>query len=173
MCQNLKVNVPFSLAILKSANRGLLAKTKKGRSRRRKSFMHRVYSAQRGIETMVSEGAGPWGRGRSEFANQTHLKGQQCHKTIQNLMHHRECFVELLTCHVAVVHVGVVARLGGRFRCFYFFLPGGGGRGSSRRQEGGGRLSIENPRRGGGLLGEGGGAEGLGGCLQGIWGGGG
>ena len=41
---------------------------KKGRYRHRKSFMHRVYSAQRGIETMVSEGARPWGMGRSLFA---------------------------------------------------------------------------------------------------------
>ena len=32
--------------------------------------MHRVYSAQRGAETttLVSEGARPWGRGRSKFA---------------------------------------------------------------------------------------------------------
>ena len=30
-------------------------------------FMHRVYCAQRRIETMVSEGARPWSRGRSEF----------------------------------------------------------------------------------------------------------
>ena len=47
-------------------------KSKKGHSRNRISFMHRVCSAQRGIETMVSDhGLGrarPWGRGRSEFA---------------------------------------------------------------------------------------------------------
>ena len=47
-------------------------KSEKGRSRDRTSFMRRAYNAQRGIETMVSdhavsEGAGPWGRDRSEF----------------------------------------------------------------------------------------------------------
>ena len=48
-------------------------------------------------------------------------------------------------------------------------------RGSPRRREGGGdRISIENPRRGGGgLPTEGEGAEGPGGCLRGNWGGGG
>ena len=44
-------------------------KSKQGRARDRKPFMHRVYSAQRRIETMVSEGARPWGRGRFEFAD--------------------------------------------------------------------------------------------------------
>ena len=43
-------------------------KSKKGRARDRTPSMHRAYSAQRGNETMVSEGARPWGRGRSEFA---------------------------------------------------------------------------------------------------------
>ena len=50
---------------LNSANRGLTL---------RNSCMHRVSSAQRGIETMISDhGLGrarPRGRGRSEFANQ-------------------------------------------------------------------------------------------------------
>ena len=41
--------------------RRLQEQIQKGRSRHRKSFMHRVYSARRGIETMVSEGARPWG----------------------------------------------------------------------------------------------------------------
>ena len=59
-----------------SANRGLppplgrgvcKTKSKNGSARGRKPFIHRVYSAQRGIGTMVSEGARPWGRGRSEF----------------------------------------------------------------------------------------------------------
>ena len=64
-----------------SANRGLPlplgravceTKSKKGRARDRKPFGHRVYSGQRGIETMVSDhglGRGQtMGRGRSEFA---------------------------------------------------------------------------------------------------------
>ena len=42
-------------------------KSRKGRSRHRNPFMHRVHSAQRGIQPMVSEGARPWGRGRSEL----------------------------------------------------------------------------------------------------------
>ena len=38
------------------------------------SFMHRGYNGQREIETMVSEGARPWVRGRTEFAKVlTHL----------------------------------------------------------------------------------------------------
>ena len=40
-------------------------KSKTGRSRPRKPFISWVCCAQRGIETMVSEGARPWGRGRS------------------------------------------------------------------------------------------------------------
>ena len=40
-------------------------KSKNGRSRPRKPFISRVFCAQRGIKTMVSEGARPWGRGRS------------------------------------------------------------------------------------------------------------
>ena len=40
-----------------------------GRARDRKPFIHRVCSAQRVIGTMVSEGARPWGRGRSGFAD--------------------------------------------------------------------------------------------------------
>ena len=45
-------------------------KSKNGRSRPRKPFISRVFCAQRGIprpwsQTMVSEGARPWGRGRS------------------------------------------------------------------------------------------------------------
>ena len=58
----------------------------------------------------------------------------------------------------------------------FYFSARGRGRGSSRRQEGtGARFSIENPRRGGGGLPpqRGGGPEGLGGCLRGIWRGGG
>ena len=47
-------------------------KSKKGRSRHRKSFMHRAYSSRRGIETVVSdnvsEGARLWDRGRFEVA---------------------------------------------------------------------------------------------------------
>ena len=39
--------------------------SKSGRSRPRKPFISRVFCAQRGIETMVSEGARPRGRGRS------------------------------------------------------------------------------------------------------------
>ena len=43
----------------------------------------------------------------------------------------------------------------------FYFSARGRGRGSSRhREEVGGRFSIENPRRGGGLLGEGGAARG-------------
>ena len=62
----------------KSADRGLPlpfgrgvreTKSKNGRSRPGKPFVSRVFCAQRGIQTMVSEGARPWGRGRSEFAN--------------------------------------------------------------------------------------------------------
>ena len=34
----------------------------------RQPFMHRVCGARRGIQTMVSEGARPLGRGRSELA---------------------------------------------------------------------------------------------------------
>ena len=49
-------------------------KSKIGCSKHRKSLMHRVYSARRGIETMVSEGARPWSRGRSEFANMERLR---------------------------------------------------------------------------------------------------
>ena len=40
-------------------------KSKNGRSRSRKPFISRVFCAQRGIETMVSEWARPWGRGES------------------------------------------------------------------------------------------------------------
>ena len=40
-------------------------KSKNGRSRPRTPFISRVFCAQRGIGTMVSEGARPWGRGRS------------------------------------------------------------------------------------------------------------
>ena len=40
-------------------------KSKNGRSRHRKPFIARVFCAPRGIETMVPEGARPWGRGRS------------------------------------------------------------------------------------------------------------
>ena len=40
-------------------------KSKNGRSRPRKPFFSRVFCSQWGIETMVSEGARPWGRGRS------------------------------------------------------------------------------------------------------------
>ena len=43
-------------------------KSKNGRSRPRRPFISRVFCARRGNETMVSEGARPWGRGRSEFA---------------------------------------------------------------------------------------------------------
>ena len=43
-------------------------KSQKGCFRHRKSFMHRAYSAQRGIETMVSEGARQLDRGRFGFA---------------------------------------------------------------------------------------------------------
>ena len=39
------------------------AKSNKGRSRHRQSFMHRVYSAPRGIETMVSDNG--LGRGQT------------------------------------------------------------------------------------------------------------
>ena len=57
---------------------------KEGRARDRKPFMHRVYSAQRGIETMVSdEGARPWGRGRSEFAEHC-----QCEMIAWDISHH-------------------------------------------------------------------------------------
>ena len=63
----------------KSASKGLPlplgrgvceTKSKNGRSRPRKPFVSRVFCAQRGIltpwsQTMVSEGARPWGRGRS------------------------------------------------------------------------------------------------------------
>ena len=50
--------------------RGVCAtQSKNGRSRPRKPFISRVFCAQRGLrswsQTMVSEGAGPWGRGRS------------------------------------------------------------------------------------------------------------
>ena len=57
-----------------SANKGLPlplgrrvceTKSKNGCSRPRKPFVSRVFCAQSGIETMVSEGARPWGRGRS------------------------------------------------------------------------------------------------------------
>ena len=44
--------------------RGLRDQSKNGRSRPRKPFISRVFCAQRGIETMVSEGARPWGGGR-------------------------------------------------------------------------------------------------------------
>ena len=60
-----------------------------------------------------------------------------------------------------------------------FFSCSGGGEGGVRGARGGvgGRFSIENPMRGGGVsprrAGGGGGGEGLGGCLQGIFGGGG
>ena len=51
---------------------GLRDQIQKRALQTQKSFMHRVYSSQRGIETMVSdhvlEGVRPWGRGRSEFA---------------------------------------------------------------------------------------------------------
>ena len=64
-----------------------------------------------------------------------------------------------------IVGIPVYASLGGRFG--YFFSARGRGRGSSRRrEEGGGRFAIENPRRGGVLLG-GVGVEA--GSLQGIW----
>ena len=59
---------------LLSANRGLPLPLGAGSARPnpkkgapdRKSFTHRVCSAQRGIETMVSEGTRPWVRGRSK-----------------------------------------------------------------------------------------------------------
>ena len=47
-------------------------KSKNGRSRPRKPFISRVCCAQRGIETMVSEGARPWGRGRSGDCDLSH-----------------------------------------------------------------------------------------------------
>ena len=49
-------------------------KSKNGRARPRKPFISRVFCAQRGSETMVSEGARPWGRGRSgDCENQLYL----------------------------------------------------------------------------------------------------
>ena len=55
-----------------SANRGLRDKIQ-GRSRYRKSFVHRVYSAQNGTDTMVSESewARPWGRVDPSFLRYT------------------------------------------------------------------------------------------------------
>ena len=59
---------------LSSANNGLPlplgrgvceTKSKNGRSRPPKPFICRIFCVQRGIETMVSEGARSWGRGRS------------------------------------------------------------------------------------------------------------
>ena len=55
---------------------------------------------------------------------------------------------------------------------FYFFLLGGG-EGGVQGAGGGGRFFVENPRRGGGSRWAGAGERGAGGCLQGIWGGGG
>ena len=57
-----------------SANKGLPlplgrggceTKSKSGRARPRKHSISQIFCAQRGIETVVSEGARPWGRGRS------------------------------------------------------------------------------------------------------------
>ena len=45
-------------------------KSKNGHSRPRKPFISRVFCAQRGLETMVSEGARPWGRDRSGNSEQ-------------------------------------------------------------------------------------------------------
>ena len=49
-------------------------KSKNGRSRHRNPLFLRVFCAQRGVETMVSEGARPWGRDRSG----------DCKKSFQN-----------------------------------------------------------------------------------------
>ena len=63
------------------------------------------------------------------------------------------------------------------FRIFFIFAARGGGEGESEapgRVGGGGRIFIENPKRGGGSPRRGKeGAEGPGGCLRGIWVGGG
>ena len=56
---------------------------------------------------------------------------------------------------------------------FYFFLLGGGEGGVRGAGKGRGRIFIENPRRGGLPGGWGPRGEGPGGCLRGIWGGGG
>ena len=55
---------------------GLRDQSKNGRSRHRRPFMHRAYSGtvlggglRPWSETIVLEGAGPWGGGRLEFAN--------------------------------------------------------------------------------------------------------
>ena len=61
--------------------------------------------------------------------------------------------------------------LGGSFGYSFFFLLGGRGRGSLTRQKGPGVGFLLKIPRGGGLPGEGG--EGPGGCLCGIWVGGG
>ena len=55
---------------------------------------------------------------------------------------------------------------------FYFFLLGGGEGEFGATWRGGGRFFIENPKGGGTGL-SGGGGRGPGGCVQGIWGGGG
>ena len=60
-------------------------KSKNERSRPRKPLISSVFCAQRGIETMVSEGARPWGRGKSgdcelkqlDIAS-IHFKGKVC-----------------------------------------------------------------------------------------------
>ena len=59
---------------------GLRDQIQKRCSRHRKPFVHRVYSAQRGIETMVSEGARPWGRGRFEFVKSATSSALACNK---------------------------------------------------------------------------------------------
>ena len=69
------------LSLLSSANKGLPpalgrgvceTKSKNGRPRPRKPFISRVFCAQRGSETMVSDHARPWGRGRSGDCDQWH-----------------------------------------------------------------------------------------------------
>ena len=65
------------------------------------------------------------------------------------------------------------SKLGGRFEYFSFFCSGEG-RGSPRCQEGAVvGFFIEKSPGGGVLPREGGVCQGAGGCLQGIWGGGG
>ena len=61
---------PLGLGVCKT-------KSKEGCIRDRRPFMHRVYSAERGIETMVSEGARPWGRGRSASAENPRQNSNQ------------------------------------------------------------------------------------------------
>ena len=70
---------------------GLRDQYNNGRSRPRKPFISRVFCAQRPSETMVSEGARPWGRGRSgdcdEWVFSVFFLSQNIHAKIHTKIH--------------------------------------------------------------------------------------